>query len=52
MFVRAGGEKHEITKSGSYVYYGDASQYHEWEFRTRLKVKAAGDDEGRYAEAK
>ena len=46
-----GGDKHEVTKSGSYIYYGDASQYHEWEFRTRLRVKAAGDEEHRYAEA-
>ena len=41
----------EVTKSGSYVYHGDASTYHEWEFRTRLRVKAAGDDPEKYAEA-
>ena len=46
-----GGDRHEVTKSGSYIYHGDASQYHEWEFRTRLRVKAAGEEEGRYAEA-
>ena len=44
-------DKHEVTKSGSYIYYGDASQYHEWEFRTRLPAKAACDKEGLYAEA-
>ena len=24
-----GGDKHEVTKSGSYIYHGEASQYHE-----------------------
>ena len=50
LFTR-GGDRHEVTKSGSYIYHGDAGQFHEWEFRTRLRVKAAGNDEGRYAEA-
>ena len=46
-----GGERHEVTKCGSYIYRGEASNYHEWEFRTRLRVKAAGDDPRFYAEA-
>ena len=46
-----GGERHDVTKSGSYVYTGEAGTYHEWEFRTRLKVIAAGDDPDKYAEA-
>ena len=46
-----GAGKHEVTKSGNYIYYGDASRYHEWEFRARLRVKAAGYEEGRCAEA-
>ena len=50
LFTR-GGDTHEVTKSGSYIYHGDASQYHEWEFRTRLRVKASGNDEDKYAEA-
>ena len=45
-----GADKHEVTKSGSDICYGDASQYHEWEFRIRLHAKAAGDDKGRYAQ--
>ena len=49
LFTR-GGDRHEVTKSGSYIYHGDASQYHEWEFRTRLRVKAAGRDPERYAD--
>ena len=27
------------TKSGSYIYYGDAAHYHDWEFRTLLRIK-------------
>ena len=46
-----GGERHDVTKSGSYIYTGEAGTYHEWEFRTRLKVIAAGDDPDKYAEA-
>jgi hypothetical protein len=42
----------ETTKSGSYVYHGEAANYHEWEFRTRLRLRAAGkDDPEKYAEA-
>ena len=46
-----GPDKHEVTKSGSYIYDGAASTFHEWEFRTRLRVKAAGDEDVKYAEA-
>ena len=37
------------TKSGSYIYHGDAATFHEWEFRTRLRVKGKSADH--YAEA-
>ena len=46
-----GTDNAAVTKHGSYVYAGEASLYHEWEFRTRLRVKAAGGEPGRYAEA-
>eukprot|EP00435_Cladocopium_sp_Y103_P001100 s1054_g1.t1 len=26
------------TKSGSYIYYGDAGHFHDWEFKTRLRI--------------
>ena len=45
-----GGDHHQVTKSGSYIYNGDASNFHEWEFRTRLRVRAAGSDPEKYAE--
>ena len=38
LFTR-GSDKCETTKSGSYIYDGSPSQYHEWEFRTRLRMK-------------
>ena len=46
-----GVDKHEVTKSGSHIYYGDASSYPQWEFRIRLRVKAAGTDPEKCAEA-
>ena len=27
------------TKSGPYIYYGDAANYYDWEFRTMLRIK-------------
>ena len=30
--------RHEETKSGAYIYKGDAASYHEWEFRTLLRT--------------
>ena len=27
------------TKSGSYIYHGDAAHYHDWEFRTLLRIR-------------
>ena len=32
------------TKSGSYIYDGSIGQFHEWEFRTSLRVAAAKAD--------
>ena len=46
-----GGDGHQVTKSGSYIYHGDAATFHEWEFRTRLRVKAASNDPDKYADA-
>ena len=52
LFSRGSDKQPEITKSGSYVYDGSAGNYHEWEFRTRLRMKASGEeDPAKYAEA-
>ena len=45
-----GGEGHQVTKSGSYIYWGDAAHFHEWVFRTELRARAAGVDPVKYAE--
>ena len=45
-----GGVGHQVTKSGSYIYHGEPADFHEWEFRTELRVKAAGTDPAQYAE--
>ena len=46
-----GGDHHQVTKSGSYIYHGEAANFHEWEFRTRLRVRTAGNDPEKYADA-
>ncbi len=35
---------YELTKSGKYVYWGDATSYYEWEFRTRLSILSTKKD--------
>ena len=37
------------TRSGAYIYHGDAASFYEWEFRTRLRV--AGEIDDQYIEA-
>ena len=37
------------TRLGAVVYRGDAGTFHEWEFRTRLKMQGVTDD--KYAES-
>ena len=49
LFTR-GGDGHQVTKSGSYIYWGDAANFHEWVFRTELRARAAGTDPTKYAE--
>ena len=49
LFTKDGG-KPEVTKSGSLVYSGEPGMFHEWEFRTRLRCKAAEADAEKYAE--
>ena len=39
-----GGVTTQETRDGACVYSGDASQYHEWEFKTRLKLTGCTKD--------
>ena len=43
------GTTYVETKQGSYVYHGDAGSFHEWDFRTQLRVR--GKKEEFYSEA-
>ena len=49
LYNRGDRANNEETKSGSYVYWGDATNYHEWEFRTKLRMK--GKNAEQYPEA-
>ena len=35
------GTAPQERKSGSYVYHGTANGFHEWEFRTKIRVEFA-----------
>ena len=38
VYHRGEARQTQETKGGSFMYWGDAPNYHEWEFRTRLRV--------------
>ena len=42
-------EINDETRTGAYIYYGDAASFREWEFRTRLRI--AGKTGDQYIEA-
>ena len=44
LYHRGGQPDHQETKSGSYIYRGDAASFHEWQFRTCMKVAGADND--------
>ncbi len=50
LFQRGGGATDVVNKFGSYIYWGDAANFFEWEFRTRLRVKSGGTDPEKFAE--
>ena len=39
-----GHEAFQETKNGTFIYDGDASKFHEWEFRTRLRMSGKKGD--------
>ena len=49
LYLRDAAGNHAETRSGAYIYYGDAASFHEWEFRTRLRI--AGKTGDQYIEA-
>ena len=36
---------HAETCTGAYIYYVDAASFHEWEFRTRLRIAGKTGDQ-------
>ena len=40
-----------MTKAGTYIYWGDATNFYEWEFRTRLSVLGLAEEEDKLQEA-
>ena len=49
LFVHDNGTTPRTTKQGAFIYSGEASSFHEWEFRTRLRMLSSA--EGKQAEA-
>ena len=47
--LRDAAGNHAETRTGAYIYYGHAACFHEWEFRTRIRV--AGKTGDQYIEA-
>ena len=38
LYVRDAPGNHAETRTGAYIYNGDAASFHEWEFRARLRI--------------
>ena len=49
LHLRDAAGNHAETRSGAYIYHGDAASFYEWEFRTRLRI--AGEIDDQYIEA-
>ena len=49
LYLRDAAGNRAETRSGAYIYYGDAASFHESEFRTRLRM--AGKTGYQYIEA-
>ena len=49
LYLRDAAGNHAETRSGAHIYHGDAASFHEWEFRTRLRI--AGKNGDQYIEA-
>ena len=43
-FLRDVAGNHAETHTGAKIYYGDAASFHEWEFRTGLRIAGKTGD--------
>ena len=44
MFARGNNTLHQETNQGSYIFSGEAGNFHEWEFRTKLRSRGKRGD--------
>ena len=44
-YLRDAAGNHVETRTGAYIYYGDAASSHKWEFRTRLRIAGKTGDQ-------
>ena len=49
LYLRDAAGNQAETRTGARIYYGDAASFHEWGFRTRLRIAGKTGDE--YIEA-
>ena len=42
--MRDAAGNHAETRTGAKIYFGDAASFHEWEFRTRLRIAGKTGD--------
>ena len=45
LYLRDAAGNHAETRTGAYIYYGDAASFHELEFRTRQRIAGTSGDQ-------
>ena len=45
LYIRDAAGNHAETRTGAYIHFGDSASFHEWEFRTRLRVAGKSGDQ-------
>ena len=45
LYLRDVAGNHAETRSGAYIYCGDVASFHEWEFRTQLRIAGKNGDQ-------
>ena len=45
LYLRDAAGNHAETRTGAYIYFGDAASFHEWQFRTRLRIAGKTGDQ-------
>ena len=45
LFARGNNALHQETKQGSYIFSGETGNFHEWEFRTKLRSRGKRGDQ-------